>query len=35
MQLGIVNEEAERLAREAGLDFVMDACMMVEHSRRT
>ena len=35
MQQGIVNEEAERMAREAGLDFVMDACMMVEHSRRT
>lgn len=34
MQLGIVNEEAERLAREAGLNFVMDACMMVEHRRR-
>jgi predicted CoA-binding protein len=34
MQQGIVNEEAERMAREAGLDFVMDACMMVEHRRR-
>lgn len=34
MQLGIVNEEAARLAREAGLDVVMDACMMVEHRRR-
>lgn len=31
MQLGIINEEAARLAREGGLDVVMDACMMVEH----
>jgi predicted CoA-binding protein len=31
MQLGIVNHKAARLAREAGLDVVMDACMMVEH----
>jgi predicted CoA-binding protein len=33
MQLGIVNEEAAQKAREAGLDVVMDACMMVEHRR--
>lgn len=33
MQLGIVNEEAAGVAREAGLDVVMDACMMVEHRR--
>ena len=31
LQSGIVSEEAERLAREAGIDFVQDRCMMVEH----
>ena len=33
MQLGIVNEKAARLARDAGLNVVMDRCMMVEHKR--
>ncbi len=33
MQLGIVNEEAARRARDAGLQVVMDHCMMVEHRR--
>jgi predicted CoA-binding protein len=33
MQLGIINEEAARLAKEAGLTVVMDRCMMVEHRR--
>jgi uncharacterized protein len=33
MQRGIVNEEAAAKAREAGLDVVMDRCMMVEHRR--
>lgn len=31
MQLGIRNDEAAEAAREAGLDVVMDHCMMVEH----
>ena len=34
MQLGIINEGAAAKARQAGLDVVMDACMMVEHRRR-
>jgi predicted CoA-binding protein len=33
MQLGIVNEEAARRAREAGFTVVMDRCMMREHKR--
>src|SRR3990172_2627091 len=33
MQLGIVNEEAAQKAREAGLDVVMDWCIMTEHKR--
>jgi hypothetical protein len=33
MQLGIVNEAAAELARQAGLVVVMDKCLMVEHSR--
>jgi hypothetical protein len=31
MQEGIVNEEAAKTAREAGLQVVMDACMRVMH----
>ena len=31
MQEGIVNEDAARLAREAGLDVVMDRCMLKVH----
>ena len=33
MQLGIVNEEAAKRAREAGFTVVMDRCMMSEHRR--
>lgn len=33
MQLGIVNEAAAQKAREAGLEVVMDHCMMEEHKR--
>ncbi len=31
MQEGIVHPEAARRARAAGLDVVMDTCMMTEH----
>jgi len=31
MQEGIVNEEAAQMAREAGLQVVMDACMRATH----
>lgn len=33
MQLGIRNEEAARLALDAGLDVVMDRCVKIEHAR--
>jgi predicted CoA-binding protein len=31
MQLGIVNEDAAKIAREAGLSVVMDKCMKKSH----
>ncbi len=34
MQEGIINEEAAKRARDAGLIVVMDRCMMKEHARR-
>jgi hypothetical protein len=33
MQLGIVNEQAAETAKKAGLEVIMDKCMMVEHKR--
>lgn len=33
MQEGVVNEEAARRARQAGLSVVMDKCMLKEHVR--
>lgn len=33
MQLGIVNDEAAKTAREAGMTVVMNKCMMQEHRR--
>ena len=32
-QLGVVNEEAAALAREAGLESVTDRCVKIEHAR--
>jgi predicted CoA-binding protein len=34
LQAGIRNEEARRMAQEAGVDFVQDRCIMVEHMAR-
>lgn len=33
MQLGIVNQQAAQVAREAGLQVVMDSCVKVDHQR--
>jgi predicted CoA-binding protein len=33
MQIGIRNEEAARIALDAGLDVVMDRCVKIEHAR--
>ena len=34
LQSGIVNDDARRTAVAAGLDFVQDRCIMVEHAAR-
>jgi predicted CoA-binding protein len=34
LQSGICNPEAKRLAAEAGIDYVENRCLMVEHRRR-
>jgi len=33
MQEGIVNEEAASLAREKGIEVIMDKCMLKEHQK--
>lgn len=33
MQLGVVSPEAAKMARDAGLDVVMDRCCKIEHAR--
>lgn len=33
MQLGVINLEAAKLARAAGLDVVIDRCVKIEHAR--
>ena len=33
-QIGVSSREAERIALEAGLPYVKNRCIMVEHSRR-
>lgn len=33
MQLGIVNEEAAAKARAAGLQVIMNSCVMIDHQR--
>ncbi|RZS44439.1 hypothetical protein EV193_101315 [Herbihabitans rhizosphaerae] len=31
LQMGVINDEAARIASDGGLDVVMDRCLLVEH----
>ncbi|MDR2506922.1 MAG: CoA-binding protein [Candidatus Accumulibacter sp.] len=33
MQIGVINEEAANIAKDAGLDVVMDRCVKIEYAR--
>jgi predicted CoA-binding protein len=33
LQLGVISEEAAQIARDAGLEVVMDRCCKIEHAR--
>jgi hypothetical protein len=33
MQLGVINMDAARTARDAGLEVVIDRCVKIEHAR--
>jgi len=33
MQLGVISEEAEKIAQDAGLTVIMDRCPKIEHGR--
>ena len=33
LQLGIINEEAEKYGKDHGLIVVMDRCLMIDHRR--
>ena len=33
LQLGVVNDEAAKIATDGGLEIVMDRCVKIEHAR--
>ena len=33
MQIGVINEEAAKIAKDAGLDVIMDRCVKIEYAR--